>query len=695
MHFPFSAPSLRHFSARIVDTSTRCDNRTRSSLRFACLSLALLLLGGSAARADEATTTAPMFPAEEPVQLEHYVVTASPFTRDQAELASATNVLSGQALMLRQQSSLGATLDTEPGIASTSFSPGASRPVIRGLGGDRVRILDNSVGTIDASVTSPDHAVSIEPLLAKRIEVVRGPATLLYGSNAVGGVVNVIDNRIPSELSPAPITGRFEGRLGTAADERTGVAMLEGAIGGNLSWHIDGLRRESEDVHIPAYADLEHPENHGALPNSAVSTTAYSAGLSHITSAGYIGASASRYATDYGTVAEPDVTIHLVQRRLDLTGEYARAFGIFSAARAKLGFADYEHTEFEGAQAGTIFKSKGYEGRLELLHEKLLHLNGAWGLQGSRTDFSALGEEAFMPPSRTRNYALFLFEELPLRPFAIQFGARSEQQKIETDTGDDRRDTILSASLGAVYSLNPTYALTLSLAHTERAPNAQELYANGPHLGTDAYEIGDPALSTEKSLGMDLGLRKRLGRLTGTLSLFANQFRGFIFERATGEQDPVHALPVYRYGQADARFYGAELEAIIHLHASAAHTLDLRLTTDTVRARELNAHENLPRITPRRAALALDYRGSIISANVGLQTVARARCLAPGETPTAGYGLLNASLTWHFTLAATTYELFVRGTNLTNQEARNHVSFLKNVAPMSGRDLTFGLRVAF
>lgn len=670
-------------------------------------SLSALAFAGVCAHAHEKPSH-----AGEPVQLENFIVTASPFSRDQAELASATNVLAGQKLLVAQESSLGATLDSQPGIASTYFGPGASRPVIRGLGGDRVRVLNNGAGVIDASVASPDHAVAVEPLLARRIEVVRGPATLLYGGNAVGGIVNIIDGRIPDSLPAAAVTGRIEGRYGTAADEWTGVAAFDGGLGGSFAWHAEGLRRDAGDIDIPGYANPDEPEHRGTLVNSAVSTTAYSGGLSFVSKSGYAGVSARRFETDYGVAGHEhhghdhddhghtghahDVTIELVENSFDFEGELTRGFGVFSGARAKFAASDYKHTEFEGGDPGSVFKNKGLEGRAELLHENLGgRFDGAWGAQYTRSDFSAFGDEAFLPPSLTQNIALFVFEELRLRPLTLQFGARAERQKITGDFGR-RTDDLWSASLGAVLALDreKIWTLSASFARSGRAPNAQELFADGPHAGTGAYEVGDPDLSRESSLGFDLGLRRKKGRVTGALTLFANRFDGYIFERATGAVRD--GLDEYVYTQCDALFYGAELELIFHLHATAAHSLDLEFTADMVRAEDRDARESLPRITPRRAGVALEYRGRGFSAGANLRAVERARHLAPGETRTAGHGLLGAHLTWCIPLGGhAEWEIFARGANLTNREARNHVSFLKNTAPLPGRNVTVGMRVVF
>ncbi len=630
---------------------------------------------------------------DELVHLENFVVSATPFKRDQSEIASATNVLTGRALALKQEPTLGATLDREPGIASTQFGPGASRPVIRGLGGDRVRVLTNSTGTMDASVVSPDHAVSIDPLVLERIEVVRGPATLLYGSNAVGGVVNALDNRIPAELPKGPFTGRAEARFGTAAQEGAVAAVFEGAAE-DVAWHVDASRRESDDVKIPGFADASDPVNKGRLTNSALFTTNIAAGLSYIGKHGFAGASGSQFESKYGAVAESDVTIKLKQRRLDLRGESNEASGIFSGARASFGVADYRHTEFEGAETGTRFTNKGYEGRAELLHDDLAGLSGSWGAQITHSDFAAIGEEAFLPPSNTETYALFAFEEYRTKPVTYQFGARLEHQTIAPDTARRKRDTYWSGSAGLVYTLPAHLAAAVTVTHSERAANAQERFSDGPHVGTGSFDRGDPSLALEKSTGLDVSLRRRKGMVTGALTGFLNRFDGFIFAEATGLQDP-EGLEIYQYVQRDVEMYGAELEILVHLHDSAPHSLDLRFTADLVKAKQQDSGESLPRITPRRAGVAVDYRRSGITASLGFFGVDRAHRVAVNETETAGYGLLNAHVSYHFDVERTHFEVFLRGTNLTDRLARNHVSFLKDVAPLPGRDVTLAVGVAF
>jgi iron complex outermembrane receptor protein len=667
-------------------------------------------------------------PADEPVSLENFVVSATPFERHQAEIASPTSVLTGRALTLKLQTSLGESLSGQPGVASTYFGPGASRPVIRGLGGDRIRILENGLGSMDASTTSPDHAVALDPSLIDRIEIVRGPAALLYGGNAVGGVVNVIDHRIPTARPGRALEGRAGFRYSSADDSKSGSLLLEGGRG-PLAWHVDAYRRISGDTRIPGFAESaeiredlsEHAAAHGEpgpdfgyarLPNSSQTADGAAAGFSWIGSRGHLGFSASGHNAFYGVPPgaheheedmhmpgphqeHPPVRIDLRQRRLDVQGALTQPFGIFESARFKLGLADYRHQELEGPVIGTIFENKGYDARAELFHTPLGRVSGAVGAQVSHNDFSAAGEEAFLPASHTASYAFFAFEEIALGPLTWQFGARFETQEIEVRDGSGRSHDgdCVSLSTGFVWKLNDAWSLGTTFARTERQPNAQELYSNGPHIGTRVFEVGGENLGKEKSLAADISLRRRAGVVTGEITVFANRFGSYLFEQPTGAEED--GLVVYQYAQRDAQFHGAELETIFHLHGSAAHAFDVRVAADTVYGEIRDTGENLPRITPRRLTLALDYRGGPFSVGIDTQFVDHARNLSVNETSTGGHTLLGASLGYHFDLGRFACDFFMRASNLGDQDARSHVSFLKDVAPLPGRNVTLGVRVSF
>lgn len=655
------------------------------------------------------------------VHREEIVVTASPELRSTYEIAQPTSVLSGEDLQRQIQPTLGETLSREPGVTSTFFGQGASRPVIRGLGGDRIRVLESGIGAGDASTTSPDHAVSIDPLSAVRIEVLRGPATLLYGSSAVGGVVNVIDDRIPESLPEARVGGAVELRGGSVADERGGVASLTGALG-RIAWHADYLRREADDYEIPGFAESralraaeegegeEHEQAFGVMPNSAAESDSGSVGLSWIAEGGFLGVAIQDFDTLYGIPGghhhegeeeeeeeeEEAVRVDMEQRRYDLRGGISRPFGFFRGANLRFGTTDYEHRELEGAETGTIFRNDSWEGRLEFLQRPLGSLSGSFGLQALSRDFAAIGEEAFVPPTRTDSWAAFTFQEITRDDWRFQFGARFEAQDVSAETAgtNERSFDGLSGSFGIVRLFGEEdYSLGLSIARSTKLPNAEELFSNGPHIATNAFEIGDPGLEEETSLSADLTLRKVTGRLTGEVTLFANRFDGYIFEQSTDEEED--GLPVFRYVQRDAEFRGAELTGVYQLYHGEPDHVDVEFGADFVRAELRDTGEPLPRIPPRRYRLGFHYRGERLSGIVEGVRVDEQDRVAAFERPTEGYTLVNASVGYRFFTSRVIYDLLLRGTNLTDEEARNHVSFLKDLVPMPGRDVSLSLRVTF
>lgn len=664
----------------------------------------------------QSTTPAAHDHDAEPVVLENLVVTASPIARTQADLLSSTSVLAGTALLEAQQPSLGETLAALPGVSSTYFGPGASRPILRGLGANRVRVLANGTDTLDASNTSPDHAVSVEPFLVKRIEVVRGPASLLYGSAAVGGVVNVIDHRLESELPATPVSGTLDGRVtdngsGYATGGTVDVALAaDREKNSGLVLHLDGFRREADDVEVPGFSGQPGAPK-GELLNTGVDAKGASVGLSHVSETFDAGLNYNGYDTLYGVPNEPEVSIDLRQRRLDASADHTGDFGVFTGARAKFAYSDYEHRELEGTEVGTVLGQEGIDTRLELLNGEVAGWTGALGIQLGHTDLSADGDEAFLPTHVTDNGALFLFEELERGSVTWQVGARVERRRIDADAfaspggtthaarSDER--TTLSASFGAVHTLSPDYKLAWSVSGTERAPNGQELFADGPHLGTAAYEIGDAALDDERALGLEVSLRKLTGFVTGSLTGFANTFDGYIFEQSTGilvdatnTPDPAGELTRTIFVQRDALFYGAEAEAVWHLHQAARHALDLTTALDYTVAEERDG-DDLPRIPPLKARVALDWRRGPWSAGTDVVAIARQNNVAPGETETGGYALLGLDAGYCLTTPHAVYDFFVRVSNLTDEDARVHTSFLKDIAPLPGRAFTAGVRASF
>jgi len=646
-------------------------------------------------------------------------VTASPLPRTLSELATPASVLTGEDLRLEQQRTLGETLSEQPGVASTNYGPNASRPIIRGQGGDHIRILSNGVGLLDASSTSVDHAVSLDPITLKRVDVVRGPAALLYGPNAVGGVVNAIDNRIP-DATITGITGALEPRWNSASSEWGGAGILEGGYKG-FNIHVDGGGRDTKDIAIPGFArsvelrSLDplppgEPEPKDRLPNSASATQFGALGLSYVWEKGYLGVAPSWYHSNYGTVAEPDVTIDLKQPRLDVAGGLNSLLPHITSLKYKFGLSDYEHTEFEGEEAGTKFKNKGWDGRIDAIHDQLGPFEGAFGVETVGFDFSALGEEAFLPKTTNRITSGFVFEEVVWQPLHFQFGGRFDISSVDAEAdpqfgpASSRSFATGSGSTGLVYEPLAGYPLGFSISYTSRAPNYQELYADGPHLATAAFERGDPNLSVERSLGFDLSARKTIGRVTGFLTLFYNRFDNYITLVPTMETMPFNGeeLQVYDYRNIPADFSGGEAGSTIRLLDRAPQTLDLHLGADYVYTNERDTGRGLPFIPPFRFRSRVVYGWEPLQWGVEVVYNAQQDRLAPGGSPssptsipTDSYTLLNMFVTYNLTTGPVRWDLLLRGNNLTNEQARDATSFLKDIAPLPGVGISGGLRASF
>jgi iron complex outermembrane receptor protein len=686
----------------------------------------LLALAATAARAQ----TAPADPGAKPnetLALETVVIAAGADAKSAFDLAQGASLLESDTLHRSLQSTLGETLAAVPGVNATYYGPGASRPIIRGLGGDRVRMLDNGVGSLDASNVSPDHNVSVEPLLVDRIEVLRGPATLLYGSSAVGGVVNVIDNRIPSAAPAQPFGGRIEARQDSASNEETGIFALT-AGGPAFALQANGLRTEADDVDIPGYGDPSNPVHKGTLVNSAISTKSGSVGGTYFWAKGNAGVAVSEYDTVYGVPVGEPIAIDMKQRRLDFRSEITDPFVAFKSAKIRFGLADYTHAEVDTTTGlpNTTFKNKAWEGRVDLAQQDVGNLTGTVGFQASRSDFSAVGEEVVTPATLTNSQALFVLESYKLNPvLTFQFGGRYEHQSIKlgdvdpllpaypgyaASTGGKRDDHGFSLSTGLVWYPAKDYSVGLSVAYSQRLPVAQELFSNGPHGGTNAYEIGSSGLDRENSVGVDFTVRRRAGFVTGTLGAFVNRFSNFVFE----QRDPklyfdedsgaflpypvvsgVEFLPIYQFVARDAVFYGGEADLTFHLLENESSHLHLDLTSDYVHAQQTTDDEPLPRIPPLRMGAGLRYEHGRWTAGANVRHAFRQDRVASEETETAGYTLVGADLSYRWPVGKSEWELFARGTNLADEDARVSTSFLKDVAPLPGRSITTGVRVTF
>lgn len=625
------------------------------------------------------------------IHREEIVVSATGDPRAASELAQSVESVSGDELQSRQQPTLGETLAQQPGVSSTGFVPGASRPVIRGFGGDRIRVLEDGVGVGDASNVSQDHNVSIDPVNAESIEIVRGPSTLLYGSNAVGGVVNVIDDRVPMSSPGTALSGVIDLRGTSNANERNGHLALTGGKGA-FAWQGNINKRTTDDYDTPI----------GTLFNSDIDTTSASLGGSFIGSHGYFGLSYGGLDTNYGISeagpgVEPDdiVRIDLRQRRWDLKGELTPESGPFSRVRFRAGRTNYRHFEIVNDEPETEFLNRFSEGRIEASHRDLGPFHGAVGVQYSNRDFRVEGEESLLPPTETTNHAIFAFEEAGRGVWRVQFGGRYEQQKVDV-TSDELRDRSfsgLSGSGGIVFVPNEHWTAALSLSHSARLPVAEELYFDGPHEATFQFQIGNPDLREERGNGIDLSFRKRTGIVTGEVSLFTQRFDGYIYENPTGDVED--DLRVFEFAQRDATFRGAEGHAdITLLHADPNH-IALELTADYVRATLADGGGPLPFIPPFRYGAGIRYQGQSLHAFAELRHANAQNRVADFETTTPGYTMFNAAVGYRFFVADTVHDVLLRGNNLTDELAYNHLNPLKDAVPLAGRDFTLSYRMTF
>ncbi len=648
-------------------------------------------------------------------RVDEIVVTASPIGAKRFDILQGTSTLSGEALDRSLSTTLGDALDKLPGMSQTAFGAGASRPIIRGQGGDRIRILSGGIGSIDASSTSPDHAPAVDLDTARKVEVVRGPATLLYGNNAAGGVINVLDGRIPIAEPKDGFAGMARVTVGSNANERSAASSIDAQLNSPFVLHLDGYYRKTDDYKVPGHLESaalraqeehEHAEAEEArkdVANSDLTQKGATAGLSHIADWGFLGVSVSRMDSNYGVPAghshedgggeEGPVRIDLGQTRVDLMGEINKPFAIFDTTRVRFGWADYKHTELEDGTPGTEFLNKGWEGRLEFVQKPFGNLSGAMGVQATKRDFQAIGEESFVPRSTTNQAGIFTLQRLDLAPFALEGGVRLEQQNIKASSVDYDRDfTTASVSFGASRQLGDGWMTGVSLSRTERAPNAEELLSDGPHMATSTYELGDKTLSKETGLGVEATLKKTDGPVTATFNLFFNDYDNYVYERLTGaEQD---GLPVAQFTATDARFWGFEVEGEAKLFRNDMVTVALDGGLDYVRATDRSNHSPLPRMPALslRSGLAAEF--ATVSARVEGVWTDKQKRTTEFELPTDSSTVFNASVDWH-PLESQDVTLLLEARNLTNEEVRYSTSFLKDVLPQPGRDFRLTLRAGF
>ena len=673
--------------------------------------------------------------------LEEVRVTATPLSRDLIEMSQSAIVLSGETLDRELANNIGDTLSRIPGVSNASFGQNIGRPVIRGFEGARVGMLNNNMGAADASAVSQDHAVSVEPFLADQVEVLKGPSTLLYGSGSIGGVVNIVTHTIPQQMPEQPVSARALIQGDSAADQRLAAGRIDWSAG-SFVFHASGFYRRTNDYEIPGEAELyadedegheshkeeDHDEeSYGVLENSFLDNEGGSFGGSWIGDRWRAGLAYTLYDSNYGIPGahghgheeehdeehegeegheeedheeeEENVTIGLESRRLEGELVGVQPFSGFEQLKLRLADTRYTHTEFEGDEVGTVFNNDSTDLRLELRHNPWSAWDGAFGAQYAQRDFEAIGDEAFVPPSKTRTMAVFWVESAEFDEWQVDLGIRYDKIRVkalETNAGNMpvKRDfSPLSASVGAIYHFDDSRHLAFNISFAERAPTDQELFAFGPHIATQNFEIGDPTLNNESNLHGEMGYRVHKGQFTGSITLYYDRFNDYIFQLDTGlEEDE---LPVRQWSQQDASFYGGEFELQYDLGRFDSGHWQLSGFADLVRA-EFKDNSNVPRIPPVRFGLGADWDLRGWAANVTWINASSHTRIAEYETPTPGYDLLNAELSYLFQSDnRSDWEVYLKGHNLLNEDIRNSTSFLKDQAPQIGRNFVLGLRLRY
>ena len=698
----------------------------------------LLLLG-------VAVLPMPALAQEVPATDDRDIIVTAPFRQSEQDVLSGTSIVTGEELARSLRPTIGETLARQPGVSATSFGPNSSRPVLRGFQGERIRVLTDGIGSIDVSNTSVDHAVVINPLLADRIEVLRGPSALLFGSSAVGGVVNVIDLRIPRTVPDAGYRVAGTATYGSAANERSGSAAADVGVGGGFVFHVDGSYLKTDDLEIggfalsrqaradalassllPADPDAEEPIDfaanaaiRGRLPNSASETWNVGVGAALIRDGGQLGVAYSHYDSLYGIPiryatlpgqGQEAPRIDLQQDRVDLRAVINAGGGFLESIRLRAAFADYTHAELEpSGEVATRFFNQGLEARLEFVQAQRGGWQGATGAQFLHRRFDAEGEEAFVPRNETDQTGIFTLQQFVLGRVRAEAGVRYEHTDVASRVSADdlrfplrnRNFDAISGSLGASYEIAPDIRVGLNGSRTERAPAAEELFANGPHAGTQSYELGNPDFVKEKAWGLEATLHAHREAWSFDAAAYYNWFDNYIFEtqvdQATCEAAAAPSgrevdLPCFQYSQAKARYYGLEAELSARLATLGGYTLNADLLGDYVRARIVNQGP-VPRIPPLRLLGGMELRGDRLTARAEVEHSFKQDRVRDFETPTRAFTLVNASVALKPFGTGNATTLTLSANNIFDVNARRHASFLKDFAPLAGRDLRATLSV--
>ena len=646
-------------------------------------------------------------------------VTGNPLGVGSDQMVVPISILNGRELSLKRENTLAETLNSIPGVSNSSFGPSVGRPMIRGMDSDRIKILQNGVNNLDASNLSFDHGVSIDPLIIEQIDVIRGPATLLYGGGAVGGVVNAIDHRIPKEKFEG-ITGRGEVRYGGANLEQSNAAVVDVGTG-NFVMHFDAYNRDAKNLRIPGNAvsnrkrdtqswqvndagvgAMDQSGEYGInkLINSQSESKGGAIGASMIFDRGYAGMSYAKHQMKYGSPLESAVSIDMDNDRFDFASEIRDLGTFFDRAKFRAAYTDYMHKEIEDGSINTTFKNQGVDGTFELGHQAILNMKGVVGLQFENGKFQALGAEAFVPSSNTNSQSAYLYEELPINQHKVTFGLRHGQHDVNSKGGENfiaanKSFKTNNGAIGGLYTLNSEWSLTGNFSHNERAPSYFELYADGVHTATGAYEQGQANLRIEKSNGLDGQIRWKSGQDSLTLGAYYTKFSNYIGLRSTNVVNG--DFNISQFSGIKAEFKGVELEG----KSMLTDHLQLNVRGDYVDAKDKTNGGYVARISPLKLSIGLKYEFDHFGARMDVLHAFKQDNVATNFNYLTGKELVTDAYT-NVSIMATyklptqyNLEAFTRANNLLNEEIREHASFLKDIAPMGGRSIMFGLRGDF
>lgn len=688
---------------------------------------------------------------QEPLQeLDSITVNANIFGKSASDISQPVTVLTEEELERQRAGSLGETLGLQPGINNSSYGAAVGRPVIRGLGGARVKVLQGGIDTMDASAVSPDHGVNVDTYSATQVEVLRGPATLMYGSGAFGGVVNVIDDRIPNGENGDEFDHNNEVKMGYDSVNQGKTLGLKhrGNVDG-FHWAFSANTFSSDEYKIPEpkhdddHEEEGHEEHSDVLENSDISKrNNFTFGTSYVFDSGFAGIAISRSESEFGLPGhvhhheehegeEHDdeehgeegggARIDMVQTRIDLDSRFDQPFSGAKHLKVQLGMNDYAHDEIEGGEVGTEFRRKGYESRVELLLEPVADISQAVGIQVAQDTYEAIGDEAVVPVTDSESYGIFWLGETTLDQWTVEVGARADLVKrspeqpdmidsscaatgLDPEDFDDQSYQNNSLSFGLMRPLFDSpeagWQLRGSVTSASRAPATEELFSCGAHAATQTFDIGNPNLDSEQAFNIDIGVEKVRGDLTAAFNLYSNSINNFIYAQNSGLE--VDELAQYQYVQQDASFVGGEIDLAYQLGSGWALTAMADGVRGELDDKDASGNDQLPRMPADRIGLGIEVSGSHFLYGASNWTVysqliqvQKQDQVALNEEATDGYNLLSAGISYHTMLAKSEYSIDLKGTNLLDAEVRQHTSFVKDLAPQPGRGVSLGLTARF